>query len=134
MVLCGNFSSKGVPQGNAQEIREYQGRFCLRVKVPTHNDSSHRQSELLGGSDLQVSFHHTNYTFRFRSGAYGPDCQFNSSSTTAISILRRTVQATRSEGPLCKQPLQNKILRSGNCCIQGRYDGSDATELGWDQA
>lgn len=31
IILCGNFSSKGVTQGNSREIREYQGMIHIPV-------------------------------------------------------------------------------------------------------
>lgn len=40
MIFCGNFSSKGVPQGSSREIREYQGMVIKRKCWNTTHISS----------------------------------------------------------------------------------------------
>ena len=33
IILCGNFSSRGIAQGNARELRRYQGSYGCSLKT-----------------------------------------------------------------------------------------------------
>ena len=123
IVLCGNFSSRGLAQGNAREIRGYQGEpnstslVVKRLKI-------HRELRLPGRSHIFLPLDCPHSTLRHCPRAVRCHHQFCIASSSYHIIIHVAPQVKSSQYTLWHEPLPDKVLRPRDGHFQRRPHGA----------
>ena len=110
MVLCGNFSRRGIPQADSREARQFQGKTSILSAVPAKHSGLFRTRGRAGRPNRVVSPHYSYNTLRLGPWSVGHCCQFGTPSMASVVFLRYAAKVTRAKGSLWDQPVPNQVL------------------------
>jgi hypothetical protein len=131
LVMCGNFSSRGIAQGSSRDVQHYQGAlfflyFSLRGSFA--QAQARRRLRRACGPHRVVPSHHAHHALCLRPG---PDRPRGQRSPPAPPAARERdgppayQTATRAHG---EQPVSHQVLRAGDRRVSRGHDGTHAAE------
>jgi hypothetical protein len=129
VVLCGNFTSRSISQGNARDVQRYQGAFPtsrgtrLFPLIPGLHDREFRR---LGRLDSILPCNHSQHALRLGARTSGHYAEFGSSQAAIIIILCISHEKQSAKSAFRNEPVSYKVLWAGDCDIPRGHDGEDA--------